>query len=279
MNEITRTTAQKFGLKRYFTGGPCKQGHVAERYVKGDTCIECASVYAAENKAKIQAAAKIYRAENRDKIQAAGKVYRAENRDKSKAYRIKSRKATRRYYFRNKKRIQARHAANREQNRERQKTYYTENKERYRRLARRHSRTPLGQLRSFISNTARRLELQNLDYSRFTLLGYGSEEYLARLESTLPPEMSRKEAKKLGWQVDHIVPIAFISRAFPLDDEGRILAFQVAQDLKNLRMIPGDENIRKGAKLDLNPEQERVFEYLCEKYDVHDEMIAQAIPY
>lgn len=27
---------------RYFTGKPCKRGHVAERYVSTRTCVECA---------------------------------------------------------------------------------------------------------------------------------------------------------------------------------------------------------------------------------------------
>lgn len=41
MKPITRTEARAAGLKRYFTGKPCKRGHVAERYLKGGMCIEC----------------------------------------------------------------------------------------------------------------------------------------------------------------------------------------------------------------------------------------------
>lgn len=39
---IDRQTAKSLGLKRYFTGNPCKKGHVAERWVSSLTCIECA---------------------------------------------------------------------------------------------------------------------------------------------------------------------------------------------------------------------------------------------
>lgn len=42
MRIITRKTAKEKGLKRYFTGQPCKHGHVAERYTKSDRCVECA---------------------------------------------------------------------------------------------------------------------------------------------------------------------------------------------------------------------------------------------
>ena len=37
---ITRAEAKKRGLKRYFTGKPCKHGHVAVRHIAG-RCIEC----------------------------------------------------------------------------------------------------------------------------------------------------------------------------------------------------------------------------------------------
>ncbi|WP_116598986.1 hypothetical protein [Primorskyibacter marinus] len=38
---IDRATARDMGLKRYFTGKPCKKGHVAERHVSSACCVEC----------------------------------------------------------------------------------------------------------------------------------------------------------------------------------------------------------------------------------------------
>jgi len=38
---ISRADAKAQGLMRYFTGRPCKWGHVAERYAKSTHCIEC----------------------------------------------------------------------------------------------------------------------------------------------------------------------------------------------------------------------------------------------
>lgn len=38
---ISRDEALAQGLLRYFTGEPCKHGHVAERYVKNRACLEC----------------------------------------------------------------------------------------------------------------------------------------------------------------------------------------------------------------------------------------------
>lgn len=41
MEIITRSAAIRAGLKKYFTGEPCKNGHLAERYVQSCTCELC----------------------------------------------------------------------------------------------------------------------------------------------------------------------------------------------------------------------------------------------
>ena len=41
MNIVTRKVALAQKLTRYFTGKPCKNGHIAERKTKNGTCIEC----------------------------------------------------------------------------------------------------------------------------------------------------------------------------------------------------------------------------------------------
>ena len=41
MEIIDRDTADARGLLRYFTGEPCRNGHVAERYVSNGCCIAC----------------------------------------------------------------------------------------------------------------------------------------------------------------------------------------------------------------------------------------------
>ncbi len=41
MEVITREEAEKRGLKTYYTGKPCKHGHLSERRVSNVSCIEC----------------------------------------------------------------------------------------------------------------------------------------------------------------------------------------------------------------------------------------------
>jgi hypothetical protein len=38
---ISRSAAKAVGLKRYFTGLPCSNGHIAERHVRQGNCTEC----------------------------------------------------------------------------------------------------------------------------------------------------------------------------------------------------------------------------------------------
>lgn len=38
---ISADEAYRQGKVRYFTGKPCKKGHISERYVNGGSCVEC----------------------------------------------------------------------------------------------------------------------------------------------------------------------------------------------------------------------------------------------
>ncbi len=50
-----RADAMKAGLRRYFTGIPCRFGHVAERIVSSKDCVECAAVRRKEKSAENRA--------------------------------------------------------------------------------------------------------------------------------------------------------------------------------------------------------------------------------
>lgn len=41
MNVINRSEAKRQGLKQYFTGDPCKNGHTTYRYTQSGTCAAC----------------------------------------------------------------------------------------------------------------------------------------------------------------------------------------------------------------------------------------------
>lgn len=74
----TRKEAQQIKAKFYFTGEPCKHGHVAPRKTKG-ACVECLK---AEWKASLESRADYYRTYNKSEAGIAAKQrYYYKNRD------------------------------------------------------------------------------------------------------------------------------------------------------------------------------------------------------
>ena len=84
----TRKEAHAAGLTRYFTGRPCKHGHIAERRVS-DGCVVCADAHArqwqAANPGKVKAKGRAYRAANRDALKERYKAWRKANQKKHDA--------------------------------------------------------------------------------------------------------------------------------------------------------------------------------------------------
>lgn len=103
---ISRKEAISQGLKRYFTGEPCKRGHIAERFIWNSGCIDCDSLirnkiektYYAKNGERIRKKKKpyqdAYREKNRDKINAQKcehyKINRERIRKEQKEYLLKN---------------------------------------------------------------------------------------------------------------------------------------------------------------------------------------------
>jgi 5-methylcytosine-specific restriction endonuclease McrA len=99
---ITRAEAKAAGLKRYFNGKACPQGHVAERRVDAANCLECeklrehdreaehtyAAAYRKANAEKVKAVQAAWRAQNAEKLKAEKAAYYARNAEKMKAARV-----------------------------------------------------------------------------------------------------------------------------------------------------------------------------------------------
>lgn len=96
---VTRSQAIAAGLTRYFTGKPCPNGHVAERFVSAYTCAECAAMHKAKYRidpdfhAKEMEYKAAYRDANREKISAYSRKKWAtdpEAKAKNKKYKERS---------------------------------------------------------------------------------------------------------------------------------------------------------------------------------------------
>ena len=90
---ILRAEAKAKGLKRYFTGEPCKWGHIDERVTSNRRCKECMKLQSSNNSTKNRGTDKVkernrrYKIENLDKIKEKRRQYKAKNRDKIKEKR------------------------------------------------------------------------------------------------------------------------------------------------------------------------------------------------
>lgn len=77
----SRKEAMAIGSKRYFTGKPCKHGHIAPRYTKGVKCVECQRI--GKNK---------YREDNIERLREWDREYAKRNTTKRKENTLKWRK-------------------------------------------------------------------------------------------------------------------------------------------------------------------------------------------
>ena len=79
----SRKEAKAVGSLRYFTGRPCKRGHVAPRLTSNGGCLECAysrtKQWRTENAEKIQAYSRAYRQANLEEIKERERKRRQEN--------------------------------------------------------------------------------------------------------------------------------------------------------------------------------------------------------
>jgi 5-methylcytosine-specific restriction endonuclease McrA len=93
MNIVTRKNAKSLGLSRYFTGVPCKHGHVAERTVNGGRgCLECARLWRVNNPDKTKANSYKWRQTFPAKFKAIDEAWRKRHPDRSLAKSLRWKK-------------------------------------------------------------------------------------------------------------------------------------------------------------------------------------------
>src|SRR5574338_906479 len=79
MEVISRKEAKKQGLTKYFTGNPCKYGHIAERFVSTSHCLVCVKTIQVKCK-------KAYKKNNRTELLRKQREYDLRVKEKRKPY-------------------------------------------------------------------------------------------------------------------------------------------------------------------------------------------------
>lgn len=80
MNITTRAAALSLGAQLYYTGKPCKRGHLSPRYAAGGACSECTKLAnKAQDRAQIKENRSTFRANNAERLKLATAAWRAAN--------------------------------------------------------------------------------------------------------------------------------------------------------------------------------------------------------
>jgi len=206
---ISRQDAIALGFVTYFTGKPCKHGHIAERYAGKGYCIGCDIAH---------------RETNRENLAEYNKAYRANNKEAMS----EQRKA---YYTNNKEAILRNN-----------KTYRATHKEIRTKLDKQRRQTDIQYWLSINLRNRLSQAVKNNQKSGSAVRDLGcSIEFLKQyLEAQFLEEMAWENRGKV-WHIDHIEPLC----SFNLTDREQFL---IACHYTNLRPLFGPDNLKKSAE-------------------------------
>jgi hypothetical protein len=202
---MPRSKAKQLGLRHYFVGTCCCNGHVAPHNVSGG-CIVCAKIYSKEwQKENRKKNPNVYRRRDRARVRPRTD----EVRQKEAAVRELRRPEIRAYF-------RQYHAARRAKDIQ------------YKLRCGLHSRI----------SVALRKQYGNKAYKTMELLGCSVAELMLHLEKQFYPGMNWKNHGRNGWHVDHILPCTHFDLTDP-DQQKRCFNYT------NLQPLWEADNIRK----------------------------------
>lgn len=210
----TRSVAKTKGEHLYFTGVPCKHGHVAARFTRTAICTDCnreqTKLWAAANKAKKQAADAAYRKNNLEEKRAKDREYYQANKD---SILVKKRKYSART-------IDARHAA--------AKLWREANPEKSKATSIRFRQANPHKINAWAAlRRARKLQAKQMLPPK----------QLAQIQAVYAKARRLSEATGIRHEVDHICPLAGTN-------------FSGLHVPWNLQILTSDANKRKGNKFE-----------------------------
>lgn len=255
MHIITKQEAIAQGLTRYFTGKPCKNGHLDERPVSNGECCRCraeqSSRYRAENKEKVREYRARYDAENRGKAQERKARYRSENSERLQEYNARYRAENQEklreyksiYRSRNPEKERERGAIYRSKDPEKlldkYARYYAENLDKVRETKARYRAANPEKMREksarYRSNNPEKVHARRVN-RRASLLQrtpvwFGEFDYMVMIEA-IDLAKRREQSTGIKWHVDHMIPLQGCQAS----------GLHCAQ---NLQVIPAALNLKK----------------------------------
>lgn len=222
MKIITLQEARSLGLKRYFTGEPCKYGHVSERITAGRRCLECKND---QNKKYMQVVRDSMSKEDKDKASKYLKEYYKNNKEAA------SERASK-YYENNKEETIKRSKEWRDNNKEAANKrvmdkYYSCEKTRMKYAMRQMIR------KAALHGSKRKKSRTDSE------LGYKETDLIRHIESKFLDGMTWDNYGE--WHIDHIKPIKMFF------DEG-VTCIKTINALSNLQPLWAVDNLSKGCR-------------------------------
>lgn len=194
MEIISRKDAMAQGLKHYFTGKSCKNGHIEKRLVPCGKCLGCSrahtAAWAKRNAQSISDAKKRDRASSPEKFKNWMDSWRARNMDHVRAYGKEYK------------------ANNPERTKEGLLAWKALNPDRVKEHQRLANSKPKQKMSRFIRKSVTRiLEGKMPDVKSLDVLGYTPDELIQHLEKQFSKGMTW-DNHGVFWHVDHIIPVA-----------------------------------------------------------------------
>jgi len=273
---ISQREAKAKGLNRYFTGKPCKQGHISLRKVSNYTCLECIHIkkkaYREKNIVKVKEYFAEYRKNNHELVKARQRKQYHENKEQYKEYakeneeKIKIR--LKKWREDNKEKISALNKEYKQlhkerykkYNREYKKKYVVENREKLNKQKREYMKKRKATDPGFKTATILRTRMRQLinegkmkkhsasitEFAKI-VIGLPQKEFLEYIELQFYPhpvtgkKMTWKNQTYRGWHLDHIKPVS----KFDLTKwEEQLKCFHYT----NLQPLWAEENLAKSDK-------------------------------
>jgi len=211
MQIVSLEEAKRLGLKHYFTGKPCKRGHIQQRLTSCRKCVDCQAEYYEERKEEWSAKGAEYRRQNPEKKRQRDRDYHYKNRD-----RVLEQKKE--YWHRTRIEQLARKKEYRDKNKEKTRAsirrWESENKERVlasklRYEKERRANDPIyaikRRMRVAVSRFARAYGYEKSARTE-AIIGCSWQEFRLHIERQFHNGMNWDNMDK--WHIDHIVPMA-----------------------------------------------------------------------
>lgn len=257
---ISRKEAREQGLTRYFTGKPCKNGHLEEKNTHTGICYGCSRANQRKYFKTDKGKEALKRASKSDALKKAQAKYRISDKGKEalrkgqKKYKqtekgkISRKKTEQTTAFKESVKRYKKTEAGKKSNAQAQRIYYEKHPEKKISL----------RLRNYIreilksSNTKKNL-------SSIELTGCTQDELVKHIEKQFLYEMNWEnyghgEGK---WHVDHIVPINYFEKNY---DFSNLDIQKIAFNYSNLQPMWGHENQSKGAKISKEKAEKKIAE-------------------